>query len=230
LRAGCGFAEVWRGERGGGVDRGSLVLEDDLDLNGTTATRLQVRWCRSSNATRMLLSTNDKTVKLWKVYEKKVACLANFNLDSRGAGVVSTGRPPNALANVPRLTQPLHMPKVTSTEILLAARCKKVYANAHTYHINSISVNSDGETFLSADDLRVNLWNLEVAEQSFNIVDIKPSNMEDLTEVITSAEFHPTHCNVLAYSSSKGCIRLADMRASALCDNHAKVGSFRAAS
>jgi serine/threonine-protein phosphatase 2A regulatory subunit B len=27
---------------------------------------------------------------------------------------------------------------------------------------------------------------------------------------------------VLAYSSSKGCIRLADMRAAALCDRHAK--------
>lgn len=73
--------------------------------------------------------------------------------------------------------------QVTSTEVLLAARCKKVYANAHTYHINSISVNSDQETFLSADDLRVNLWNLDITEQSFNIVDIKPTNMEDLTEV-----------------------------------------------
>jgi len=28
--------------------------------------------------------------------------------------------------------------------------------------------------------------------------------MEDLTEVITSAEFHPTQCNLFAYSSSKG--------------------------
>jgi serine/threonine-protein phosphatase 2A regulatory subunit B len=73
--------------------------------------------------------------------------------------------------------------QVTSTEVLLAARCKKVYANAHTYHINSVSMNSDQETFLSADDLRVNLWNLNVTEQSFNLVDIKPSNMEDLTEV-----------------------------------------------
>ena len=67
--------------------------------------------------------------------------------------------------------------------MLLAARCKKVYANAHSYHINSISVNSDQETFLSADDLRINLWNLGITEQSFNIVDIKPTNMEDLTEV-----------------------------------------------
>lgn len=44
-----------------------------------------------------------------------------------------------------------------------------------------------------------------------------------LSEVITSAEFHPTHCNTLAYSSSKGSIRLIDLRQSALCDSHAKL-------
>jgi serine/threonine-protein phosphatase 2A regulatory subunit B len=37
------------------------------------------------------------------------------------------------------------------------------------------------------------------------------------TEVITSAE-DPTHCNTLAYSSSKGSIWLVDLRQSALCD------------
>jgi serine/threonine-protein phosphatase 2A regulatory subunit B len=42
-------------------------------------------------------------------------------------------------------------------------------------------------------------------------------------EVITSAEFHPTHCNMLAYSSSRGSIRLVDMRQSALCDSHSKL-------
>ena len=41
-------------------------------------------------------------------------------------------------------------------------------------------------------------------------------------QVITCAEFHPHHCNILAYSSSKGCIRLVDMRGSALCDKSAK--------
>ncbi|GMJ07597.1 hypothetical protein like AT1G17720 [Hibiscus trionum] len=95
--------------------------------------------------------------------------------------------------------------------------------HAHDYHINYIPNNSDGETFISADDLRINLWNLEISSQSFNIVDVKPANMEDLTEVITSAEFHPTHCNMLAYSSSKGSIRLMDMRLSALCDRHTKL-------
>jgi serine/threonine-protein phosphatase 2A regulatory subunit B len=47
--------------------------------------------------------------------------------------------------------------------------------------------------------------------------------MEELTEVITAAEFHPSHCNMFMYSSSKGTIKLADMRMSALCDQHAKV-------
>lgn len=42
-------------------------------------------------------------------------------------------------------------------------------------------------------------------------------------QVITCADFHPYHCSVFAYSSSKGCIRLGDMRSSALCDTHAKL-------
>lgn len=44
--------------------------------------------------------------------------------------------------------------------------------------------------------------------------------MEDLTEVITGAEFHPTSNYLFIYSSSKGTIRLCDMRKKALCDDH----------
>eukprot|EP00112_Aurelia_sp_Birch-Aquarium-sp1_P025656 Seg8655.1 transcript_id=Seg8655.1/GoldUCD/mRNA.D3Y31 product="Serine/threonine-protein phosphatase 2A 55 kDa regulatory subunit B gamma isoform" protein_id=Seg8655.1/GoldUCD/D3Y31 len=47
--------------------------------------------------------------------------------------------------------------------------------------------------------------------------------MEDLTEVITAAEFHPIHCNLFVYSSSKGTVRLCDMRENALCDKYAKL-------
>lgn len=55
-----------------------------------------------------------------------------------------------------------------------------------------------------------------------DILDIKPANMEELTEVITAAEFHPSHSHEFVYSISKGSIRLCDMRASALCDEHCK--------
>jgi hypothetical protein len=64
---------------------------------------------------------------------------------------------------------------------------RRVYATAHAYHINSIAVNSDGQTFLSSDDLRVHLWHLDNPTLSFNVVDIKPSTLEELTEVITGA-------------------------------------------
>lgn len=111
-------------------------------------------------------------------------------------------------------------------ELMVEASPRRIYANAHTYHINSISVNSDAETYLSADDLRINLWHLDITDQSFNIVDIKPANMEELTEVITASEFHPTDCNHFVYSSSKGLIRLCDMRMAALCDRHAKRNSL----
>ena len=50
--------------------------------------------------------------------------------------------------------------------------------------------------------------------------------MEELTEVITAAEFHPSHCNIFAYSSSKGTIKLSDMRTNALCDMHSKCNFF----
>jgi serine/threonine-protein phosphatase 2A regulatory subunit B len=32
--------------------------------------------------------------------------------------------------------------------------------------------------------------------------------MEELTEVITSVQFHPTHCNLLSFSSSRGAIKV----------------------
>lgn len=53
-------------------------------------------------------------------------------------------------------------------------------------------------------------------------MDNKPVNMEELTEVITCAEFHPLHGNQFAYCGSKGAIRLVDMRTNALCDNNFK--------
>lgn len=55
-----------------------------------------------------------------------------------------------------------------------------------------------------------------------DILDMKPKSMDELTEVITAAAFHPSNCSVFLYSSSRGCIKMGDMRASALCDQHAK--------
>ncbi|CAN6827522.1 unnamed protein product [Brassica oleracea] len=186
----------------------SLEIEEKIN---------KIRWCQTANGALFLLSTNDKTIKFWKVQDKKIKKICDVNSDP--SRTVVNGEVPEANSSSLRLPVVV----VTSHESSPVARCRRVYSHAHDYHINSISNNSDGETFISADDLRRNLWNLEITNQSFNIVDVKPEKMEDLSEVITSAEFHPTHCNMLAYSSSKGSIRLIDLRQSALCDSHSKL-------
>ena len=56
-------------------------------------------------------------------------------------------------------------------DLMVEASPRRVFANAHTYHINSISINSDHETYLSADDLRINLWHQEITDRSFSILD-----------------------------------------------------------
>jgi len=54
----------------------------------------------------------------------------NFNLRHDDG----SGRTPNG---------PLALPKLVPMELIVEASPRRVYANAHTYHINSISVNSD---------------------------------------------------------------------------------------
>ncbi|KAG7093678.1 Protein phosphatase PP2A regulatory subunit B [Marasmius oreades] len=197
----------------------SLEIEEKIN---------KIRWCKRQNSAHFLLSTNDKTIKLWKVFEKSLRVVSESNLHDGQRQL-----PP------PTTRGHLRLPRMALQDNIIAAVPRKIYANAHAYHIHSISVNSDQETYVSADDLRINLWNLNISDQSFSmsfyltilgieyikipdIVDIKPVNMEELTEVITATEFHPIHCNLFMYSSSKSNIKLADMRDSALCDRHAK--------
>jgi len=178
-----------------------------------------------------LLSTNDKTIKLWKISQKKQKpqVFKSKHLLSSSSTSSSSSNPSSPESSMELSLSPsspsmdhIKFPTTKDAKIVAAATPRKVYANAHAYHVNSISLNSDGETFLSSDDLRINLWNLNITNESFTVVDMKPPVMEDLTEVITSAEFHPHHCNLFIYSSSRGIIRLADMRQKALCDSQAK--------
>lgn len=212
----------------------------------------QIRWCREASGSQRLIATNDKTIKLWRVCEREVKTVTTLDpaslLEPRSTSGIACnprGAPrypqspqsPQSAAMGSRASSPsrpgsprtlgaeayhLRIPRLEMRGRVITATARKVFSNAHTYHINSISLNSDEETFLSADDLRVNLWNLDAGGTGFNVLDIKPDNMEDLTEVITSAEFHPRHCHLFMHSSSRGVVKLCDLRQSALCETWAR--------
>ena len=245
----------------------------------------------------------------------------------------STPSPPLSASSPPSPLL-LRIPRVVYCGVDCVASPRRFYSNAHAYHIHSVSVCSDAESFVSADDLRINLWKAEVADQvcarflsacsflappelghqlslssflsfffvsfskfcsifflcsdvicdlfsliipscvftfcfpwvelfgflsflsfllcflpclsvcflylpvlfsipplhfsclslaqCFTLVDLKPSSMEELNEVITCACFHPSLGHILLFSTSRGTIRIADMRESAICDNTAK--------
>jgi len=197
----------------------SLEIEEKIN---------KIKWLRRKNMSHFLLSTNDKTVKLWKIRERNTRAVASTTDTTISTSSVLSSNDMNGHVNIRddlnSYIRTVSIPVIKYMDrIEVEAVPKRIFANAHTYHINSISLNSDQETFMSADDLRINLWHIEITNQSFNIVDIKPANMEELTEVITAAEFHPIECNLFVYSSSKGIIRLCDMRQSALCDTQAKI-------
>jgi len=174
----------------------------------------RIRFLPRGNDSLMLLTTNDKTLKLWKVFSKAASQIYTSSSPESDSGDESEPR----RKKVDRVV----LPEIEEGTETMTALSKTVFANAHAFHINSVSLCSDQETFLSADDLRVNLWSLGSAAECFNIVDIKPENMEELSEVITCAEFHPRDCAQFGYSTSKGVVRLCDLRSHALCDNAAR--------
>lgn len=70
----------------------------------------------------------------------------------------------------------------------------------------------DGEYFLSADELRINIWNIEDNSVVYNVLEIKPPNLDELDEVVTHCEFHPYMPSVFVYTTSKGFLHVCDFR------------------
>jgi serine/threonine-protein phosphatase 2A regulatory subunit B len=161
-----------------------------------------------------LLSSNDKTIKLWRIGNRSFQRYQPTNLGSKSNKAEFSKRSYQSDGGGAAVV----LPRLEDEHTELIATSKKEFKNAHAYHINSLSVNTDGETFLSSDDLRIIWWNLDVDNHCFNVVDLKPINMEELKEVITCAKFHPISCNQLVYATSRGALRIVDTRDSALGD------------
>jgi serine/threonine-protein phosphatase 2A regulatory subunit B len=56
------------------------------------------------------------------------------------------------------------------------------------------------------------MWHLDNDNLAYNVVDLKPSNIEELSEVITYCEHHPMRPDLFLFSSSKGYFSTCDLR------------------
>jgi serine/threonine-protein phosphatase 2A regulatory subunit B len=151
------------------------------------------------NDSMFLLSTNDKTIKLWKVCNKSVKKSEKF--------------PNKKYINPSNLA----LPKLKLIDQGLCPSLKRVYPNLHQYHVNSLSVLQDGQNFLSSDDLAVYLWDLESTQKAYMLIDIKPEKIDELNEVITACKASPISDFNFVYGTSKASIRLVDMREGSSC-------------
>lgn len=109
----------------------SLEIEEKIN---------KIRWLRRANPAHFLLSTNgmclrdimlltftyttDKTVKLWKVTERDKRP-DGFNLKDE-----------NGITREPQSITTLRVPVFKPMELMVEASPRRVFANAHTYHIN----------------------------------------------------------------------------------------------
>ena len=91
-------------------------------------------------------------------------------------------------------------------------KCRRKYQGGHEFRIHSLSVSANKQSFLTCDDLTLNLWDVERTDCTYKAADHKPSNVKDLREVLLSATFHPTDPAMLLTTSSAGSVRIGDLR------------------
>ncbi|KAI3625684.1 hypothetical protein CBS9595_001045 [Malassezia furfur] len=176
----------------------SLEIEEKIN---------QICWCRRQNAAHLLLSTNGMSNLLIQTKPSSSGSLATGEdpsamlMSSQSMGneksdgtlhpsLLKLGAS-GAQGLVPKLSSAqsrlLRLPRLVYHDTIVAAVPRKIYANAHAYHINSLSVNSDGETYISADDLRINLWNLGISDKSFMFEEEEdPATKSFFSEIISS--------------------------------------------
>ena len=170
-----------------------------------------IEWLNMPGENMMMLSANDKTIKLWKVSNKAVKKSEKFPTRS-GMSQLN-----------------LKLPKLKTIDQAYCPSLKRVFPNLHSYHIHSVSLCNNNSGFLSSDDLSVLAWDMEELKMTYAMINIKPPSMNELTEVITSAIFSNVHDSMFAVGTSKGILKLFDTRESARFGNNGVIFEDEAA-
>lgn len=81
----------------------------------------------------------------------------------------------------------------------------------HTSEINSVNLSQmNPEVFMSSDEYKVFLWDINQTNEIFNVVSL--DNSDESLEKITTSCFSPYNPSLFAYGTSKGNLKYCDLR------------------
>lgn len=184
----------------------ALGIEVESDIK-------QVEWINSHPRRASLLSANTKSVKLWTIYNPIID--NSLHVDSTHTRKKTSFDSDN---NSNRIAPSQKFPK---------AVCRSVYESDPNFTIHSVSLSSNCFQFISSDEIRVVLWDLDHSESSCTVVDSKPQIYDTMSEVITCARFHPEQSSVFLWGTTKGYIKIGDFRTRMLWDRPAATFKYQ---
>lgn len=152
-----------------------------------------LQWVRSPGTSLNLLTASEKNINLCRVTQKRKKRFKVFN---------------GSLATPDTLKMPV--PELDEAESWHHT-VMRTYPKLHNHTIHSLSVNPNGISFLSADDLSMFLWHIDHGIKAYNLFEFRNSGHEDITEVVTSSQFSRHHESLLLFTTNKGA-RLLDTR------------------
>lgn len=204
----------------------------------------------TATAHPLLLATNGASVRMWKLCEASPArrpfvtpcskdpeprsgnrlSLAPTPHDhdpprgSKGAASHSPKSSKSHRASLATISGKLEMEDAEDQDTARAI-LRQNYKNGHSFAMNSISPNADGESFLTSDAMSVCVWNVNRTDVCYNVLQNKPSSPNGMFDVadITTASFHPISENLLCYGDTSGLTRLKDMRVAATLEKASSV-------
>lgn len=110
------------------------------------------------------------------------------------------------------------IPKLKHTKNEIKNKTLLKLNGIHTSEINSVSLSSlNVENFISSDEFKIFLWDVNQTKEVFNIINLEDSELESVEKITTSC-FSPYHSNLFAYGTSKGNLRYCDLRVSSRPD------------
>lgn len=160
----------------------------------------------------LVLTANQKNLKLWNVYSSFVAaenstpvveCCTDSSFSCDASEEKSSEKEEVAEK----------MKKIFSWDSKKKARVKleKEYTPENIYNIHSVSVSYTGEKILMSDELTITLLNSKL-ESPWMALNLKPSKNEELSKVITTARFLEDSASLFMYGTAGGTMHMHDLR------------------